>query len=146
MDRSGLPWVMEPPALRGSLNSFGVADLVESTIRQESFMHALVKFGLVAPMFFLAASSFAQQPGTSKSDKAGENTRKEAVGKKRADCRQAGRAKGLSGPDLVDHVSICVQEARLACLKQAIEQKIRGRERVSFISNCLEKREGTGSR
>jgi hypothetical protein len=103
-------------------------------------MYALVKFGLVAPMFFLAASSFAQQPGTSKSDKAGQNTRKEAVVKKRADCRQAGRAKGLSGPDLIDHVSVCVQEARLACLKQAIEQKIRGPERVSFISNCLEKR------
>jgi hypothetical protein len=109
-------------------------------------MHALAKFALVAPMFFLAASSFARQPGTSKSDKAGENTRKEAVLKKRADCRQAGRAKGLSGPDSVDHVSLCVQEARLACLKQAIEQKIRGRERISFIGNCLEKGAETGSR
>jgi hypothetical protein len=75
--------------------------------------------------------------GTGVRSRAGENTRKNAVQKKRADCRQAGVAKGLRGSDLADHVAVCIEEARLACLKQAIEQKVRGPERVSFISKCL---------
>jgi hypothetical protein len=100
-------------------------------------VHAPARYGLVALMLLSTPSSFAQQPPTSNSDKAGESTRKNAVQKKRADCRQAGVAKGLRGPDLADHVAVCVQEARLACLKQAIEQKVRGPERVSFISKCL---------
>ena len=57
--------------------------------------------------------------------------------KKAATCRKDGAGKGLREQDLRDHVAVCVQEARLACLKQAIEQKIRGRDRVSFIDKCL---------
>lgn len=60
-----------------------------------------------------------------------------ALEKKRTSCRQAEAAKGLRGPELSDQVAVCVLEARLACLKQAIEQKIRGPERIAFIRNCL---------
>jgi len=88
-------------------------------------------------MLLSSPASFAQQPPTSTSEKTGENSRKNAVLKKRADCRQAGMSKGLRGPDLIDHIALCVQEARLACLKQAIEQKVRGPERVNFINKCL---------
>ena len=68
---------------------------------------------------------------------AAEEGRRAAVRKKAATCRKDGAGKGLREQELRDHVAVCVQEARLACLKQAIEQKIRGQERVSFIDKCL---------
>lgn len=45
--------------------------------------------------------------------------------------------QALRGPDLQDQVAVCVQEARLACLKQAIAQKARGPQRAEFIAKCL---------
>ena len=63
--------------------------------------------------------------------------RSAGVQEKRRACRQEGQSKGARGPDLQDHVAICVAEARLACLKQAVEQKVRGPARRDFIANCL---------
>ena len=85
-----------------------------------------------------AQSSFAQPaaPGGNP-DESVENTPAAAVQKKRGDCRQEGTSQGLRGLDLADHVAVCVLEARLACLKQAIEQKARGAQRRSFITKCL---------
>ena len=60
-----------------------------------------------------------------------------AVEKKRLACREDGFGKGMRGPDLQDHVALCVAEARLGCLKQAVAQKIRGPERGEFIGTCL---------
>jgi hypothetical protein len=45
--------------------------------------------------------------------------------------------KGMRGPDLQDYVLVCVAEARLACLKQAVAQKVRGAERRDFLNSCL---------
>jgi hypothetical protein len=56
---------------------------------------------------------------------------------KRAVCRQEARAKGLRGPDLNDHVVICVQEARLSCLKEAVARRIRGPARREAMSKCM---------
>jgi hypothetical protein len=61
-----------------------------------------------------------------------------AVEKKRQACRQNAVAKGLrGGPDMTDYVIVCVSEARLGCLKQAVAQKIRGPERRDFLNRCL---------
>jgi hypothetical protein len=38
---------------------------------------------------------------------------------------------------MADFVTICVAEARLACLKQAAAQKFSGTERVNFINKSL---------
>ena len=84
-----------------------------------------------------AQSSFAQPAAPSGNpDESVENTPAAAVLKKRGDSRQEG-SQGLRGLDLADHVAVCVLEARLACLKQAIEQKARGAQRRSFITKCL---------
>ena len=84
-----------------------------------------------------AQSSFAQPAAPSGNpDESVENTPAAAVQKKRGDSRQEG-SQGLRGLDLADHVAVCVLEARLACLKQAIEQKARGAQRRSFITKCL---------
>jgi hypothetical protein len=36
-----------------------------------------------------------------------------------------------------DYVAVCVGEARLACLKQAVAQKVRGPGRREFMNRCL---------
>ena len=84
-----------------------------------------------------AQSSFAQPAAPSGNpDESVENTPAAAVQKKRGDSRQEG-SQGLRGLDLADHIAVCVLEARLTCLKQAIEQKARGPQRRSFITKCL---------
>ncbi len=59
------------------------------------------------------------------------------VERKRQACRQDAAAKGMRGPDVFDHVTVCVAEARLACLKQAVAEKVRGPERRDFMNRCL---------
>jgi hypothetical protein len=92
---------------------------------------------LAGLLFVGAHSAFGQQPPANESDDTGDNSTRAALQKKRADCRQVGQNQGLRGPDLIDQVAVCVQEARLACLKQAIQQKVRGPERTNFITKCL---------
>jgi hypothetical protein len=35
-------------------------------------------------------------------------------------------------------MQLCVAQARIDCLKQAIDQKIVGRERKEFVRSCVE--------
>jgi hypothetical protein len=107
---------------------------------QEHTMRAALT--IIALTAFLAANGEVAlgQPASgpqASPDRAGENPRRGAIRKKRASCRADGTGKGLRDQDLADHVALCVQEARLACLKQAIEQKLRGAERAGFIDKCL---------
>jgi subtilisin family serine protease len=60
------------------------------------------------------------------------------IEKKRQACRQAGANRGIEAADLADYVSVCVSEARLTCLKQAVAQKVRGSERREFLNRCLQ--------
>ena len=98
-------------------------------------MRAKATAGLAA-LFVLGTHVALSQPAA-ETDRTGDETPSAAVQKKRVECRQAGMGQGMRGPDLADHVLICVQEARLSCLKQAVQQKIRGVERVNFIDKCL---------
>ncbi len=59
------------------------------------------------------------------------------IEKKRQACRQDGMNKGMRGADMADFVTVCVAEARLGCLKQAIAQKIRLGDRRDFMNRCL---------
>jgi hypothetical protein len=59
---------------------------------------------------------------------------------KRDACRTQATGKGITARgDVADFVTVCVLEARLACIKQAIEQKVRGPARREFINTCLTK-------
>src|SRR5262245_13587805 len=98
-------------------------------------MRVVAMAGLAA-IFTLGPNMTLSQPAA-ETDKAGEEALSSAVQKKRAECRQAGTGLGLRGPELADHVLVCVQEARLGCLKQAVQQKLRGPERIAFIDKCL---------
>jgi hypothetical protein len=100
-------------------------------------MRALATCGLAAFLFVTVSPSFGQQPPAPESEESADNNPRAALQKKRVDCRQVGTSQGLRGPDLQDQVAVCVQEARLACLKQAIAQKARGPQRVEFMTKCL---------
>jgi hypothetical protein len=63
-----------------------------------------------------------------------------AMSAKRDACRAQATSKGLTArPEVADFVTVCVLEARLACIKQAIEQKVRGTARREFVNTCLTK-------
>ncbi len=61
-----------------------------------------------------------------------------AAEKRRLDgCLQDGATKGHRGADLRDYAVVCLAEARLTCLKQAVAQKVRGTDRRDFMGRCL---------
>jgi len=43
----------------------------------------------------------------------------------------------LKGQDKRDQMQLCMAQARLDCLKQAIDQKVVGESRKSFIKSCV---------
>ncbi len=45
--------------------------------------------------------------------------------------------QNLKGQDKRDQMQLCMAQARLDCLKQAIDQKIAGEPRKSFIKTCV---------
>ncbi len=58
--------------------------------------------------------------------------------KKRQACRQAGADQGVAAAELADYVDECVSEARHACLKQAVAQKVPVLGRRDFLNRCLQ--------
>jgi Spy/CpxP family protein refolding chaperone len=55
---------------------------------------------------------------------------------KRFACQTA--SQGLKGQEQKDQMQLCMAQARLDCLKQAIDQKIVGPERKDFVKSCAE--------
>jgi len=80
-----------------------------------------------------SGSSAMQPGGTMQPGRTPEATRSA----KAMACRKQQQAQGARGPDLQDAVQVCVAEARLDCLKQAIAAKVRGLQRRSFIETCM---------
>jgi hypothetical protein len=54
---------------------------------------------------------------------------------KRVTCLSS--TQNLKGQDKRDQLQLCMAQARLDCLKQAIDQKIVGELRKSFIKTCV---------
>jgi hypothetical protein len=46
--------------------------------------------------------------------------------------------KGLQGQERQDQMQLCRAQARLDCLKQAIDQKIAGPQRRDFLRSCMQ--------
>jgi len=55
---------------------------------------------------------------------------------KRFACHNA--SLGLKGQDQRDQMQLCMAQARVDCLKQAIDQKIVGPQRKDFVKSCTE--------
>jgi hypothetical protein len=57
------------------------------------------------------------------------------VPSKRMACVTA--ARGTQGQEHQDQMQLCMAQAHLDCLKQAIDQKIIGDERKEFVRSCI---------
>jgi hypothetical protein len=55
---------------------------------------------------------------------------------KRFACQTA--SLGMKGQEQKDQMQLCMAQARLDCLKQAIDQKIVGPQRRDFVKSCAE--------
>jgi Spy/CpxP family protein refolding chaperone len=55
---------------------------------------------------------------------------------KRFACKTA--SQGLKGQQQRDQMQLCMAQARLDCLKQAIDQNIVGPQRRDFVKSCAE--------
>ena len=49
----------------------------------------------------------------------------------------AAAARGTQGQEHQDQMQLCMAQAHLDCLKQAIDQKITGDERKEFVRTCI---------
>ena len=54
---------------------------------------------------------------------------------KRFACRAS--VQGMHGQERSDQMQLCMAQAHLDCLKQAIDQKIVGLQRRSFVRDCV---------
>ena len=50
-------------------------------------------------------------------------------------CRAA--SQKYQGQERADQMQLCVEQARLDCLRQAIDQKVVGPQRREFVQNCV---------
>ena len=55
---------------------------------------------------------------------------------KRVTCLSA--TASLKGQDKRDQMQLCMAQARLDCLKQAIDQKVVGPQRRDFLRSCMQ--------
>jgi hypothetical protein len=104
-------------------------------------LSALVAVGSLA----LAITAFAQSSSTAPSSSpqpsppvvVQTNTAPAApvAPSKRFACQAA--AQALKGQERQDQMQLCIAQARLDCLKQAIDQKIVGPQRREFVQNCV---------
>lgn len=84
----------------------------------------------------LAVSAFAQSAATAPVTNDNPAAAVPVALGKRLACRTA--AQGKQGQDRQDQMQLCMAQARLDCLKQAIDQKIIGPQRKDYIENCVE--------
>jgi hypothetical protein len=111
-------------------------------------MEVLMKYFLSAVMaagwLCLAVAAFAQStstpqatptPAPAASPAPANPSTGAAGGGKRAECLVA--AQGKKGQDRQDTMQLCMAQAHVDCLKQAIDQTVVGPQRKDFIKNCM---------
>ena len=93
---------------------------------------------MAAGWFCLAIAAFAQSTApqaTPNPAPAAAATSSSATGGKRAGCLT--EVQGKQGQDRQDQMQLCMAQARVDCLKQAIDQKLVGQPRKDFIKSCM---------
>jgi hypothetical protein len=93
------------------------------------FLSAVVVFGV-------ATGALAQTaPAAPVPQTAAAPADSSATGGKKAACQAA--AQSLKGQDKRDQMQLCLAQAHLDCVKQAIDQKTVGPQRRDFIKTCI---------
>jgi hypothetical protein len=92
----------------------------------------------VIVMAYLITGAWAQTapPGAPAQGSAQDNAAPAAAGGgKRVACQAA--AQAAKGQERRDQMQLCMAQAHLDCLKQAIDQKVIGTQRRDFVRNCV---------
>jgi hypothetical protein len=98
-----------------------------------------ISLAAIAASLAIVATAYAQAPSTPAATDPAAVAPAAAVpvpSGKRFACRTA--SQGLQGQERHDQIQLCVAQARIDCLKQAIDLKIVGRERKEFVRSCVE--------
>jgi hypothetical protein len=103
--------------------------VIVAALSLTSAVFALAQSATPAPTAPTAAPS---APSVSANSAAAEPV---ATSKKFA-CQTA--SQGRQGQERQDAMQLCLAQARLDCLKQAIDQKIVGPQRKDFVKSCVQ--------
>jgi hypothetical protein len=100
-------------------------------------MKYLLSAMIAAGSLGLATAALAQAPTSTPapSAPAAQDNQAPAAGGKRSACQTA--AQGMKGQERQDQMQLCMAQAHLDCLKQAIDQKIVGAQRRDFMKTCM---------
>ena len=90
-------------------------------------------FAAVGAALVLATAALAQST-TSKPEAPANDPVAPVAMSKRFACKAA--SEKFSGQDRIDQMQLCMAEARLDCVKQAIDQKIVSPQRKEFLASC----------
>jgi hypothetical protein len=116
-------------------------------------MKSIFCIAAIVALFFLAIAAYAQSTpaptetpaparptssNTPSSNTPASNTAAAVPvpSSKRYACQTA--AKETRGQERRDLMQLCMAQARLDCLKQAIDQKVVGPQRIDFVRSCLQ--------
>lgn len=67
------------------------------------------------------------------------------AGSKRADCRASAKTAQGDKQDKLDQYQLCLAQARIDCLKEAIAKKVVGVQRRDYVKNCVGSRGDDGT-
>jgi Spy/CpxP family protein refolding chaperone len=99
-------------------------------------MRLLLNSTVVVGLLTLATAVFAQSATTTPVAPVNSAPAPPVETSKRLACRTA--SQGFKGQEQRDQMQLCMAQARLDCLKQAIDQKIISPQRKEFLKSCAE--------
>jgi hypothetical protein len=147
----GLFSLLRPGATGGALretrrvNMFGAPFTARSErnikfrVSRRPLMRLLLGTVAAAGSLALAIAAFAQStpaPATAVPAQSNPSPAVPVPLGKRLACQTA--SQGLKGQEQRDQMQLCVAQAQLDCLKQAIDQKIVGPQRRDFVRSCMQ--------
>ncbi|MBV9560531.1 MAG: hypothetical protein JOY90_08725 [Bradyrhizobium sp.] len=98
----------------------------------KSVVSALIVIGLVTASHAQSGNTTAAPAAPAQANQAAAPS---GTAGKRADCQAA--AKAAQGQEQRDQMQLCMAQAHLDCLKQAIDQKVVGPQRRDFVRSCV---------
>jgi hypothetical protein len=105
-------------------------------------MKYLLSVMMAAGFFCIAVAAFAQSTAPQAAPSpapsaaaAAPSAPGAAAGGKRAGCLTS--VEGKQGQDRQDQMQLCLAQARVDCLKQAIDQKVANAQRRDFVRTCM---------
>jgi hypothetical protein len=99
-------------------------------------MRLLLSAIIAAGSFSCALAAFAQSSGPIPAVPVNPAAAVPVASGKRFACQTA--SQGMKGQEQRDLFQLCMAQAHLDCLKQAIDQKIIGPQRKEFVKSCAE--------